>query len=111
MKHLLSTSDKQMQKEIDAMFNFRPRPFGSLRFASKNTRFTVNGFNNTFWRPRSVLARNWTFRARGKRFLGRGFPKFIRNRRPTVTREELDRELEEYMKKGKHPQIDVSDLK
>lgn len=36
---------------------------------------------------------------------------FSRAKRPAVTKEELDKELDEYMKKGKHPQIDVSDLK
>ncbi|VDN03687.1 unnamed protein product [Thelazia callipaeda] len=83
----------------------RPRPFGSLRYASKNTRFIRNNMNQTLWRQNTSVSRN--FRGPGGRFASNGFYRTKRS----VTREELDKELEEYMKKGKHPQIDVSDLK
>uniref|UniRef100_A0A0R3RPQ2 FoP_duplication domain-containing protein n=1 Tax=Elaeophora elaphi TaxID=1147741 RepID=A0A0R3RPQ2_9BILA len=91
----------------------RPRPFGSLRYASRNTRFTRNGFSRILWRSNTVLPRNRAFHGRGDRFTGGNLSSsnFSRSKRSVVTREELDKELDEYMKKGKHPQIDVSDLK
>ncbi|KAL3998209.1 C-terminal duplication domain of Friend of PRMT1 family protein [Acanthocheilonema viteae] len=91
----------------------RPRPFGSLRYASRNTRFMRNGFNRILWRSNTVLPRNHTFYGRGGRFIGGNLSSsnFNRAKRSAVTKEELDKELDEYMKKGKHPQIDVSDLK
>lgn len=89
----------------------RPRPFGSLRYASRNTRFIRNGFSNTFWRSRNMMPQGRSFLARRGRFAGdTSTNRFNRTRRPAVTKEELDKELDEYMKKGKHPQIDVSDL-
>ncbi|VIO96298.1 Uncharacterized protein BM_BM12867 [Brugia malayi] len=91
----------------------RPRPFGSLRYASRNTRFARNGFSRTLWRPNTVLPRNHAFYGRGGRFFSGSLSSSnsSRTKRSVVTREELDKELDEYMKKGKHPQIDVSDLK
>ncbi|KAM3720767.1 Phosphatidylinositol-3-phosphatase SAC1 [Dirofilaria immitis] len=90
----------------------RPRPFGSLRYASRNTRFTRNGFSRKPWRSNTVLPRNRAFRGRDGRFIGNlSSSSFSRIKRSVVTKEELDKELDEYMKKGKHPQIDVSDLK
>uniref|UniRef100_A0A8R1XLX5 FoP_duplication domain-containing protein n=2 Tax=Onchocerca TaxID=6281 RepID=A0A8R1XLX5_ONCVO len=91
----------------------RPRPFGSLRYASRNTRFARNGFSRVLWRSNTILSRNRAFHGRGGRFIGGNLSSshFNRAKRSVVTREELDKELDEYMKKGKHPQIDVSDLK
>ncbi|EFO25017.1 hypothetical protein LOAG_03471 [Loa loa] len=91
----------------------RPRPFGSLRYASRNTRFTRNSFSRMLWRSNNVFPRNRAFHGRGGRFIGGNLSSsnFNRTKRSFVTREELDKELDEYMKKGKHPQIDVSDLK
>ncbi|VDK67172.1 unnamed protein product [Litomosoides sigmodontis] len=91
----------------------RPRPFGSLRYASRNTRFTRNGFSRILWRSNTVLPRNHPFHGRGGRFIGSNLfsSNYSRAKRSVVTKEELDKELDEYMKKGKHPQIDVSDLK
>lgn len=65
------------------------------------------------WRSNAVLSRNRAFHGRGGRFIGGNLSSsnFSRAKRSVVTREELDKELDEYMKKGKHPQIDVSDLK
>uniref|UniRef100_A0A915PLJ2 Chromatin target of PRMT1 protein C-terminal domain-containing protein n=1 Tax=Setaria digitata TaxID=48799 RepID=A0A915PLJ2_9BILA len=91
----------------------RPRPFGSLRYASRNTRFTRNGFSRILWRTNNIPPRSRAFHGRGGRFIGGNLSSgsFNRAKRPVITREELDKELDEYMKKGKHPQIDVSDLK
>ncbi|CAG9535850.1 unnamed protein product [Cercopithifilaria johnstoni] len=87
----------------------RPRPFGSLRYASRNTRFTRNGFSRILWRSNTILPRNRAFHGR---FIGNlSNSNFSRAKRSVITKEELDKELDEYMKKGKHPQIDVSDLK
>ncbi|VDN24137.1 unnamed protein product [Gongylonema pulchrum] len=90
----------------------RPRAFGSLRYSNRNTRFVRNSSSGSsnLWRPRSMIARNRAPRYRNNRSFRWIAPQFS-NKRATITREELDRDLEEYMKKGKHPPIDVSDLK
>lgn len=60
-----------------------------------------------------MLPRSRAFYGQGGYFIGGNLSSsnFTRAKRSVVTREELDKELDEYMKKGKHPQIDVSDLK
>lgn len=52
-----------------------------------------------------------SFRGRGTFRLQRNFRNGWSKEKPSVTKEELDRELDEYMKKDNHPKIDVSDLK
>ncbi|KHN88532.1 hypothetical protein Tcan_16491 [Toxocara canis] len=82
------------------------RPFGLSR-SMKNMRFKQNGFNSAFKSERYSnrgISRG-TSGARGRGRAGFAFP-----RRQPITREQLDRELDAYMKRSKHPKIDVSDL-
>uniref|UniRef100_A0A0N5A811 FoP_duplication domain-containing protein n=1 Tax=Syphacia muris TaxID=451379 RepID=A0A0N5A811_9BILA len=84
----------------------------SWKFLAVNGNVDVqsNGRNGKFNQSNSGFRpkRNMNF-GRGKRFRSRRNEGNKFKREP-VTREKLDKELDDYMKKGKHPQIDVSDL-
>ncbi|VDN29109.1 unnamed protein product [Gongylonema pulchrum] len=103
---------RRTRARIPVHSRISPRAFGSLRYSNRNTRFVRNSSSGSsnLWRPRSMIARNRAPRYRNNRSFRWIAPQFS-NKRATITREELDRDLEEYMKKGKHPPIDVSDLK
>lgn len=88
----------------------KQRPFGSIMYTNENTRYNGNVYNKRLnkgsfgkWNKNDGV-----YRGRGK--VARGGFVARRIKRPVITREELDRELDEYMKKSKHPHIDVSDL-
>ncbi|VDK41787.1 unnamed protein product [Anisakis simplex] len=66
------------------------------------------GFNNTSFKSDQYAKSGAPRGVRGVRGRGRAgltFPK-----RQPISREQLDKELDAYMKRGKHPKIDVSDL-
>uniref|UniRef100_A0A915C046 Chromatin target of PRMT1 protein C-terminal domain-containing protein n=1 Tax=Parascaris univalens TaxID=6257 RepID=A0A915C046_PARUN len=76
------------------------RPVRSLRFKQEGFSTALKGgrFNNR------GTARGLSV-ARGRDGVGFAF-----RRRQQISREQLDRELDAYMKRSKHPKIDVSDL-
>ncbi|VDD97079.1 unnamed protein product [Enterobius vermicularis] len=89
-------------------FFLKPRP-RVFRPIGAGANVQNNRFSKNFYVGASKSLRSQSS-GRGRGVRNRGNFNSNRFKREPVTHEDLDKELDAYMKKGKHPQIDVSDL-